>query len=170
MGPVERFRPVIPAVEEYAYRPAEGTGKNVGVDGREEGVGIELVVAVVLALAAESRDCGRRIPEFIVLLYIDAPLSACTGGDGAAVDAPRRKDVGAGGLVVLLRSSLTGEGESSMMSTHPDVSATGVRVALISSSTLRLPGGGFMVRSSRAPLLRKEVDRIMLMAVEAVGE
>lgn len=173
MGPIERLRPVNPAVEGCAYRPGEGIGKNVGVEGRDDGVGMELVVDVVLALAADNRDCGRRIPVFIVLLYSDVPLSACTGGDEAAVDAPRRKEVGAGGLDVLLRSfptSLTGEGESSIMSTQPDVSATGVLFALVSSSTLRRPGGSLMVRSSRAPLLRREVDRIIFMAVEVVGE
>lgn len=163
---------MIPAVDGCAYSPADGRGKNVGVEGREVGVGIELVVAVVLTLAAESRDCGRRIPVFIVLLYSDAPLSCCTGGDGAAVDAPRRNEAGAGGLEVRLRSfstSLIGDGESSIMRTQPDVSAAGVRLALVSSSTLRLPGAAFIVRSSTV-LPRIELERIVLAAVEATGE
>ena len=49
------------------YSEAVGTGRNVGVVGRETGVGIELTVLVValvltLLLPSESRDCGRRIP------------------------------------------------------------------------------------------------------------
>ena len=38
------------------YKPGAGIGKNVGVDGRDVGVGMELVVAVVLRLAPERRD------------------------------------------------------------------------------------------------------------------
>jgi hypothetical protein len=53
LGPVEHF---IPAIEECAYKPDDGTGRKDGVAGREDGVGMELVVAVVLRLAAESRD------------------------------------------------------------------------------------------------------------------
>lgn len=37
-----------------------GRGKEVGVAGRDDGVGMELTVAVVLILAPERRDCGRR--------------------------------------------------------------------------------------------------------------
>lgn len=54
-GPTERFSDV---------NPAAGTGNNVGVAGREVGVGIELLVVV---LPAESLDCGRRMPVCIVL-------------------------------------------------------------------------------------------------------
>lgn len=48
-----------------------GTGRNVGVVGRETGVGIELTVLVVafvltLLLPSESRDCGRRMPVVVV--------------------------------------------------------------------------------------------------------
>jgi len=128
-GPVERFIPLIPAVEECAYNPDVGRGKKVGVAGRDDGVGIELVVAVVLRLAAESRDCGRRIPLFIVLLKREAPLSFCNVGEVADVEAPRRNAVGAEGLETRLRSlsvSLTGDGESSIINTQPDVSAPGV--------------------------------------------
>ena len=61
--PPGRFRPVAPAVEGCAYSPALGSGMNVGVAGREIGVGIELTVAVVLMLLrpsveVDSRDCG----------------------------------------------------------------------------------------------------------------
>lgn len=56
LGPFERFRPLRPAVEGCPYKLDDGTGRKVGVAGRDEGVGIELVVAVVLRLAAESRD------------------------------------------------------------------------------------------------------------------
>lgn len=66
---MERLNPAAPAVEACAYSPAEGIGKNVGVAGREEGVGMELVVAVVLRLAPDIRDDGRRKPPFIVLWF-----------------------------------------------------------------------------------------------------
>jgi len=64
-GPVGRLSPVNPAVE--AYRPPVGIGRNVGVAGRDEGVGMELDVAVVLRLAPDSRDWGRRRPVGMVL-------------------------------------------------------------------------------------------------------
>lgn len=170
-GPVERFRPVIPAVVEYAYSPADGTGRNVGVAGREVGVGTELVVAVVLRLAPERRDCGRRIPVF-VLLNKEPPLSLWTAGDAADVEAPRRNAVGAEGLETRLRSlsvSFAGDGESSMMSTQPDVSATGVLAAFVSMSALLLPTISFA--SAGLPL--KEFDLIVLAVgvyVEVAGE
>lgn len=66
-GPVDRFKPVTPAVVEWAYRPADGTGRKVGVAGREVGVGIELVVVAVLRLPPDNRDWGRRIPVPMVL-------------------------------------------------------------------------------------------------------
>lgn len=53
-GPVERFKEI---------KPEEGMGNNVGVAGRELGVGMELVVVV---LPAESRDCGRRNPVIVL--------------------------------------------------------------------------------------------------------
>jgi len=66
--PADRFRPVALAVEGCAYSPALGSGMNVGVAGREIGVGIELTVAVVLMLLrpsveVDSRDCGLLDPE-----------------------------------------------------------------------------------------------------------
>lgn len=47
-------------------------GRNVGVEGRETGVGIELTVlevafVLMLLLPSESRDCGLRIPVGIWL-------------------------------------------------------------------------------------------------------
>ena len=44
-----------------------GTGRNVGVVGRETGVGIELIVLEValvltLLLPSDVRECGLRIP------------------------------------------------------------------------------------------------------------
>jgi hypothetical protein len=55
-------------VEGCAYNPELGSGMNVGVAGREVGVGIELTVAVVLMLLRPSvevdrRDCGLLGPE-----------------------------------------------------------------------------------------------------------
>lgn len=64
-GPVERFKP-IPEVVPLAYRLDVGTGKNVGVVGREDGVGIVLMVAVVLWLSPERRDCGLRL---VIMLW-----------------------------------------------------------------------------------------------------
>jgi len=68
LGPLGRFKPVAPAVEGCGYNPELGRGMNVGVAGRETGVGIELTVAVVLTLLrpsveVDSRDCGLRNPE-----------------------------------------------------------------------------------------------------------
>lgn len=63
LGPVERFSPVIPAVDECAYKPLEGIGRNVGVAGREDGVDSELLVALLV----DKRDCGLRRPAFTVL-------------------------------------------------------------------------------------------------------
>lgn len=172
MGPVERFNPLIP-VELWAYSPPVGTGRKVGVAGREDGVGIELVVAIVLRLAPESRDCGRRIPVFIVLLNKEPPLSFEIVGDTAEVEAPGRKAACAEGLDTRLRSlstSLTGEGESSIMSTHPEVSAAGVLFTLVSISALRLAGVGFAARSSAA-LDRIDADLVVLTGVvAAIGE
>lgn len=42
------------------YKLEMGRGKEVGVAGRDGGVGMELTVVVVLILAPERRDCGRR--------------------------------------------------------------------------------------------------------------
>lgn len=171
MGPVGRFRPLTPAVEEWAYKLADGIGKKVGETGREDGVGIELVVAVVLALIAESRDCGRRMATFMVLLNREEPLSFCSIGGAADVEAARRKAVGAEGLEARLRSfsaSFTGDGESSIMSTQPDVSAPGVFFGLTSISARFLARLDLRERSS-PPLDRNELERITVAGVLVIG-
>lgn len=66
----------MPAVVACAYKPVVGTGKNVGEVGRDVGVAIELDVAVVLRLAADSREAGRRMPVPAVLGLLEA-----IGGD-----------------------------------------------------------------------------------------
>lgn len=102
-----------------------GTGKNVGVAGREDGVGMVLMVAVVLWLSPERRDCGLRL--FIVLEGKGLGLEKV--GEDADVGSPLRKELGIEGLDTRLRSfsvSFAGEGVSSIMRTHPDVFGSGV--------------------------------------------
>jgi hypothetical protein len=85
---------------------------------------MELDVAVVLRLAADRRDCGRRIPVFTVLWARKLTLLPPNVGDAAEVEAIGRKAVGAIGLEAFrlsISSSFSGE-ESSIMSTQPDVS------------------------------------------------
>jgi hypothetical protein len=159
-------------VDEWEYKLDDGTGKNVGVAGREDGVGMELVVAVVLTLVAESRDCGRRMPVVIVLLKRE-PLSFCTGCGTADVEAPRRNAVGAVGLEARLRSfstsfTFTGDGESSIISTQPEVSAPGVFFGLVSMSALLLTRLDLIVRSS-VLLPRSELERIAVAGVLVNG-
>lgn len=106
---------------------------------------------------------------FIVLLNREAPLSFGTVGEVAEVEALGRKVVGAKGLETRLRSvsvSLTGDGESSMIRTHPEVSVAGVRLVFDSISALRLTGTG-LFRSS--PLARRDVDRFVVTGVVATG-
>jgi len=105
------------------YRLCDATGRNVGVEGREDGVRIELpevVVAFVLTLLrpSERRDCGLRSPNGTAvceralgdrLLNIDV-------GDADAEPMLRYAD-GADGLD--LRFSLTGVGESCISITQP---------------------------------------------------
>lgn len=95
-----------------------GNGKKVGVAGREVGVGIEVVVAV---LPPDNRDCGRLILVLPVLIVL--------WKRGLAFDDPKvgEEEVDAAGRNVLfglepLRRSFGGEGESSIMSTQPEVS------------------------------------------------
>lgn len=62
VDPVGRFCPIA------LYRPAVGTGRKVGVVGREVGVAMELAVLVVafvlmLLLPSDVRDCGLRLPK-----------------------------------------------------------------------------------------------------------
>lgn len=107
-----------------------------------------------------------------MLLNREAPISVCIVGGTADVEAPRRNAVGAVGLEARLRSlsaSLTGEGESSMMSTHPDVSAPGVLFGLVSMSALLLVTPGLTVRSS-VRLARNELERIVVAGLVVRGE
>ena len=152
--------------------------------GREDGVGMELevlVVAVVLTLLrpsvdTESRDCGRRMPVGIMLCEsaLPARLLLMDEGESNELVDIGRKAVGApdGGLDVRLRSlslSFEGEGESSMMSTQPDVSAfPGVRLFSASKSTLcrRDLGWDFGIVAKRSSWL---VDRDE-EAVDGAGE
>jgi len=55
-GPTERLPVGIP----LAYIPEVGKGKNVGVEGLEVGVGIELYVETVLILSRPSVGPDRR--------------------------------------------------------------------------------------------------------------
>jgi len=142
-GPVDSLSPV----PTPAYMPEDGMGKNVGVDGREVGVGMELevlVVALVLTLLRpsvemERRDCGRRIPDAMVLCARALGARGIDDDGESEGDGMERKEEGPGGLDNRRRSfslSLDGEGESSMISTHPEVSAAGVRLCSSSDSVL----------------------------------
>lgn len=106
-------------------------GRNVGVAGRDIGVGIELVVVVVLKLPPESRDEGRRRPEFVVFVK-DWGASAVLG---------KRNEVGAVGVGLVARRlspsrSFRGDGESSMIRTQPDESPPLVFLLLSDSLSL----------------------------------
>ena len=120
-----------------------GTGKNVGVVGRETGVGIELAVLVVafvliLLLPSEVRDWGLRVvvgicvcdnalggrlsdPDCVELVMDDS---------GRKADGARPPDL----RLTSLSFRGDGEGESSMINTHPEL-LPGVMV-LSSTSTL----------------------------------
>lgn len=116
----------------------------MGVAGREEGVGIELTVAVVLRLAPDRREAGL-LRLFIVLCA--SGLGFENVGEEADGATPLRNALGAEGLDTRLRSfseSLAGEGVSSMISTHPDVLGSGVVAPLpgVRISALRLWGLG----------------------------
>lgn len=83
-GPVGRFSPI---PEELVYRPDVGSGRKVGVAGREVGVGSELPVVAVLRLAPERREAGRRMPVLAVLVDLS------NVGEGAVIpgfDCPER--------------------------------------------------------------------------------
>lgn len=150
----------------------------MGVDGREEGVGMELVVLVVAfvpmllrpSVDTESRDCGRRMP--VDMAVCDKALGALLlpdGGESTDIEDMGRNAVGAeGGLDVRRRSlslSLAGDGESSMISTHPDESPPGVRRASASRSTLCRRNFDFAVERSSEERAERDED-----AVEGAGE
>lgn len=120
-----------------AYRLGVGTGKNVGVVGREDGVGMVLMVAVVLWLSPERRDCGLRL--FIV--HCVRALGLKKIGEDADVGIPLQKELWAEGLDTRLRSfsvSFAGEGVSSMIRTHPDVLGSGVVAPLFGGEASEL--------------------------------
>lgn len=139
LGAVERFRAPFPLLDTPEYKPAEGMGRNVGVDGREDGVGIDMVDAVVLALALLSVftvsradvDCERFMPlaeSFPGRTFVLCPseLSPAFNVDEEVIG---RKDAARSDGLSERRISrpafsltFAGEGESSMMSTHPLVS------------------------------------------------
>ena len=172
-GPVERFRPIL-----LLYKLADGMGRNVGVDGREEGVGIELavlVVAFVLVLLrpsvdTDSRDCGRRMPVGMTLWDNALGALLLPSPESMELEDMGRNAVGAaeGGLEVRRRSlslSFTGDGESSMIRTQPDVSAPpGVRRFSASKSTLCLRDFGIVAKRSSCEAERDDE------AVDGAGE
>lgn len=144
----------MPEMVPLAYRLDVGTGKNVGVVGREDGVGMVLMVAVVLWLSPERRDCGLRL--FIMLWARVLGLEKV--GEDADVGIPLRKELGAEGLDTRLRSfsvSFAGEGVSSMIRTHPDVLGSGVVAPLFGGEAPAL----CLWRLGLASLLSKVIVR-----------
>jgi len=114
------------------------------VAGREEGVGMELVVATVLRLPPDKRDCGRRRPVCIVLCASGFALFVPSVGETAAdVDAAGRNEVAPKGLEARRLSSFGGDGESSMIRTQPEDSlflffSESLSLLRLCVSTLRL--------------------------------
>lgn len=161
---MERFSPVMPAVEGCVYKLPEGTGRYVGVAGREIGVGIEPVV-VVLRLPADRRDCGRRVLAFIAKEF---DLPSAKVGEGLDVGTLGRNAVGAEGLEsrrVSLSFSFGGEGESSMIRTHPEESPPELFLFLSESMSL------FRLAENAELLLEDEDDAaIPLAALNDAGE
>lgn len=139
-------------------------GRKVGVEGREEGVGIELVVLVVAfvlvllrpSVDTDSLDCGRRMVGMILCdKALDALLLLILDeGESMELEDTGRNAVGAavGGLEVRrlsLSISFAGDGESSMIKTQPDVSPPpGVRLLSASKSTLCLRDFGMVAKRS----------------------
>lgn len=146
----------------------------MGVVGRETGVGIELAVLVVafvliLLLPSDRRDCGRRIPvgSWLCAKALGARLSVGDCGD-ADTDENGRKAEGAVGppdiRLCSLFLSLTGVGESSIISTQPEeLSPAGVLV--FSPSLPRLCLLGFNVLC-----LSGDVERRDDFELEAEGD
>lgn len=129
-----------------------GIGRNVGVDGLEMGVGIELVVlvvAIVLMLLlpsvdTESLESGLLFACAVCESTLGARLPFDGEGEAVAGDAAAialNAEGAAVGLEIRRRSfslslSFAGDGESSIISTHPDVSLAGVRLFSLSESIL----------------------------------
>jgi hypothetical protein len=110
------------AEEDGVYRLLEGTGNNVGVCGRE------VIMDADEVPPPEILDCGLRKP---VLRANELTGPVLSEGDIArlAEEAEGRKAVGAVGidnlrfsLMRFVSLSFWGEGESSMMRTHPEES------------------------------------------------
>lgn len=113
--------------EAEACRLLDGTGKNVGVWGRELDDVAELPPPEIL-------DWGRRNPVLTASEFMGPVLNE---GDGTrfTVETVGRKAVGPGGLESRRFSfrrfaSFCGDGESSMMRTHPDESPISLFVFL----------------------------------------
>ena len=116
---MERFIPT--AEEDGVYRLPEGTGNSVGVCGREVMDADEVPPPDIL-------DCGLRKPVLIANGLTSPVLSEGDNGR-LAEEAEGRKEVGAVGidnlrfsLIFFVSLSFWGEGESSMMRTHPEES------------------------------------------------
>lgn len=151
----------------------------MGVDGREMGVGIELVVLVVATVLilllpsvdTDNLDIGRRLvgaPGCDMALGARLPLEGDGDADVEAADIRPRYAEGAIGLDVRRRSfslSLTGDGESSMISTHPDESLAGVLLFSLSESILCLRGLNVLVLSGDL-FGRNDEDDVL----EVIGE
>ena len=80
---------------------------NVGVAGRETGVGIELTVAVVLTLLrpsvdVDSRDCGLLKPDGCTFWDGTSDVLKESDRGQSASDAKARKPAAEGGLDALL--------------------------------------------------------------------
>lgn len=139
---MERFIPI--AEEDGVYRLLEGTGKNVGVCGRE-------VMGADEVPPPEILDCGLRKPVLIANGLTGPVLSE---GDVArlAEEAEGRKDVGAVGMDNLRFSLMRfvslswGEGESSMIRTHPEESPPSLFLACVSEPL------SLLLRESTLPL------------------
>lgn len=109
-GPVDRFRP---AEVDCANKCVVGSGIKVGVEGREAELAMELAV---LALAPEdSRDCGRLSP-----LLLEPSFKLLNVGEVDGPDEPWEEGLdGRGRWIPFDRG---GEGESSIIKTHPEES------------------------------------------------
>lgn len=112
----------------------------------------------------DNLDGGRRVVVLTGIILCDSALGGLlppplpADGDSEAYETGR-KDDGAEGLELCFRSlSLSrggeGDGESSIMSTHPDVSAAGVR--LIPATTSKLGRRDLVVVRSSTEFERTE--------------
>jgi len=134
LGPVDRF---IPTPEVEACRLLEGTGKNVGVCGRETDTGDKL-------FPPDSLGLGSRNPVLTAKgLDIVLSIPVLREGEGARRDeAGRNIGVVVGfdnlrrSLSLLTSLSFCGEGESSIIRTQPDESPASFLAFLSNSLSL----------------------------------